>query len=181
MMRLDVSGSRYCSATSVSLEKPSDRSFSCYWQGNVVLEAYNPNPIGEYSKGKVYAVSSRNAISTEIKALFPGDIVVIDERNKADDDYITMEIQYSALIQNKKDQLEILTILNDYEKKNPTKWYRTIDSMMIEWEAHNDVYNITNWIPIGEPYERALHVSLNNSEEGWSWTDHTIGRFLSGR
>lgn len=56
-------------------------------------------------------------------------------------------------------QREILNILDAYEKANDSPWDRNkdIEHMMMEWDAHNDVYDV--WANV-----RCLHVNLDNPD-----------------
>jgi len=47
--------------------------------------------------------------------------------------------------------------------------------MIRQWDKGTVCVN-----PFDTLRERAAHVFLNNSEEGWSYWDHTAGRFLKG-
>ena len=171
----DTSGNRHCSATTISRESASDRSYSGYWQKQVALEKYNPEPIGSYDDGNVYLVTDEDDVLTD----FPGDVVVIDERGPGRNDGV--EIRYSFLITNSDAQREILVLLLDYETANPTGWNRTLESMLVEWDAHNDSHAILTLTPFTAYTERAAHVFFNNGEEGWSYWDHTVGRALTGK
>ena len=134
----------------------------------------NPEPIGNYSEGNVYLVTDKDDVHTD----FPGDIVVLDYRGPNQDDGV--EIAYSFVTKNKKHQMEILMLLYNFEQANPTGWNRSVDSMLIEWDAHNDSHSILTCTPINSLRERAAHVFFNNCEEGWSYWDHTMGRLLKG-
>ncbi|MBQ4154208.1 MAG: RHS repeat protein [Clostridia bacterium] len=175
IVRLDLTGTRYCAATSISKEQSYERRYACYWQKQVTLEKYNPKPIGSYSKGNVYLVENEDDVCSN----FPGDIVVLDQRGPDKNDGV--EIRYSFLVSDKNHQREILTLLYEFEEDNPTGWIRTVDSMMIEWDAHNDSYSILSFTPFTETRNRAAHVFFNNCEEGWSYWDHTVGRVLTGK
>ncbi len=169
IVRLDLTGARYCAATSISKERSYERRYACYWQKQVTLEKYNPKPIGRYAKGNVYLVTDPNEILTN----FSNDVIVVDNRGPKPDDNV--EIRHSFLITNQELKREILTLLYNYEQENPTGWNRTVDSMMIEWDIHNVGAFIGNYVPFcGKLYSRSIHVCFDNNSEGWSKWDHFI-------
>ena len=114
IINIDTQGTRYCAATSVSEESFYDRSYACYWQGQVVIEKDNPDPIGRYSGGNVYLVKDLRDVATN----FPGDVTVLDKRGPKDEDGVV--IRNSFVITDTKQKTEILTLLYNYEKENPT-------------------------------------------------------------
>jgi hypothetical protein len=61
-------------------------------------------------------------------------ILVEDERKGEDPN---MKIRASCNICSAEDRNEILEILMEYEKRYPSKWDRTIESMRLEWLMHN--------------------------------------------
>ena len=100
---MDDLGLRYCSATSVSQEEEYDRFVSLWWQKKVVLSKNNPPSIGSYSEGEIYLVKDQS----EVIATFPGDVIVIDERESTYDDGSpkhNVKILYSARINDPDDQ-----------------------------------------------------------------------------
>ena len=44
---------------------------------------------------------------------------------------------------------------------------RTIDSMLIEWDAHNDIHFFTH-------HERVAHTDFDKNDEGTSYLDYWI-------
>lgn len=51
-----------------------------------------------------------------------------------------MKICDSYRIKSTEDMFNILAILLEYEKQNPTEWSRTLEGLQIEWVAHNISY-----------------------------------------
>ena len=66
------------------------------------------------------------------------DVLIVDERDSNEN----VKIIDSYKITDKDIQNDILCIIEDYEKRYPSKWERSIESMRTEWQAHNDFYNI---------------------------------------
>lgn len=65
------------------------------------------------------------------------NVVAYDKRHGTDNPNI--QIINSYYIKDKAEQKEILTLLLEYDASNPAEvpWSRTLDSMIIEWDAHN--------------------------------------------
>lgn len=66
------------------------------------------------------------------------DILVVDERLINNN----MKIISSHRIDDKDIQNSILYVIDEYEKEHPTTWDRSIESMRIEWHAHNFFYKL---------------------------------------
>ena len=160
VLNCDVSGMRHCAATTVEKEFWYDRYYSCFWQEQVLLEKYNPEPIGKTDNGNVYLVEDLSDVRTD----FPGDIIIKDGRNKKK---MFVQIQNSALIQEEAIQRQVLSLLDEWERKNPTKWERNtdIEDMLVEWDAHNDIYNFWH-------NSRCLHVDIDNADKGVSYGEY---------
>ena len=54
-----------------------------------------------------------------------------------------MEIYNSYEFRNRDEMMDILEVLQEYERRYPTNWYRTNPSMMNEWRIHNILYDIS--------------------------------------
>ena len=101
----------------------------------------------------------------------PYNIYIIDKRNS---DNPNIRIQNSYQIRNKKEMLEILKILLEYENQYPTDWYRTIESMKNEWISHNIGYIL------GLETARTEEVDLdNNDEENYQNLPNIINTLLN--
>ena len=170
ILYIDLSGARYCEATSVNKENSYNRYVSSNWQRKICLEKYNPEPIDILDNGgKVYFVEDKN----DVLVTFSNDVVIEDKRNTSKREVI---IYNSALINDKAIQQEIVTVLFEYEKSNQTGWTRTVDSMMIEWEVHNIGYKITNLIPVESWYRSCCDVNFDSESEGLSSWEMIIKR-----
>lgn len=86
-----------------------------------------------------------------------GIILVEDQRNSLKDP--NMKIYRSCNICTREDRNNILEVLQEYERENPTPWDRSIESMRLEWLMHNLSYQFS--------YEqnRTEDVDLNNNDE----------------
>lgn len=128
------------------------------------------DPIGKTERGNVYIVPSEEEADDIVT--FPGDVVVVDQRDKAGDDS-NIKILYSAFISEKEVQLEILNVLDEYEQSNPTAWDRSIESMSKEWDYHNWGFFVSNFIPFSNKFfDKGIHVDLDNGSEGFTFWEH---------
>lgn len=108
----------------------------------------------DYSNGKVYISSLKR-----IRSIYNEDstnIYIIDQRNIKDSN---IEILDSYKISSKHEMEEIINILLEYERINPSSWDRSYDSLLNEWLVHNICYQF-NYDEIS-----TKHVDLNNSDE----------------
>lgn len=65
-------------------------------------------------------------------------ILVEDQRHSSDPN---MKIYASCSICSREDRNDILEILQEYERRDPSEWDRSIESMRLEWLMHNISYN----------------------------------------
>ncbi len=107
-----------------------------------------------YSKGKIY-IGNKEYLNS-LKCINENDILVEDLRDSKDPDF---KIHNSYLVTDRNIRNEILTILLEYEQRYPSNWDRTIESMRLEWLAHNLSY-IFNY-----ELHRTADVDLNNEDE----------------
>lgn len=84
------------------------------------------------------------------------DILVLDQRIADDPNMI---IYNSYRIQNEETRNAILEILAEYERRYPTEWQRTIESMRKEWKIHNLCYYLSYEI------DHTKDVDFNNNDE----------------
>ena len=154
---MDLSGNRYCAATSVSNERFYERFISCDWQRIIALSKHNPTPIGRTDQGDVYLVKNED----EIKATFPGDVVVIDYREQMNSG---VQIRNSVLVNDENIQRQVLMLLDQYERENPTSWHRNEDikDILIEWNAHNDIFLFRTNVS-------CQHVDIDNNDRGTTY------------
>lgn len=107
-----------------------------------------------YGKGLVYIGDM--TFLDNLDEVKDDDILILDERIGNDPN---MKILSSYIIKNRKDKKEILKILSLYEKKSPSEWNRSYESMMVEWEMHNLLHSL------GYRINRTTDVDLNNNDE----------------
>ena len=100
------------------------------------------------------------------------DIVVVDKRTEEEP---AMQVRDSYKINNTAYQEQICQALFDYNTNNPVApaWYRTVDSMLIEWRAHNAGYALHPVVGLFKENakERLSHVDFDNKAEGLSYWD----------
>ena len=84
------------------------------------------------------------------------DIYIIDDRKSLNPD---MAICDSHKIRDKKFMNEIIDLLLEYEKENPSNWNRTKESMINEWIMHNISYDLDF------KRESTERVDLDNKDE----------------
>ena len=88
-------------------------------------------------------------------------VKVLDARNNSN---ANIRVVDSYRINSEYDRLYIVDRLLEYNEQHHSdySWNRTRDSLLIEWEAHNDIYDFHN-------NERCKHVDFDNSDEGVSY------------
>ena len=107
-----------------------------------------------YSNGRVFI--GNEGYLKGLTGLSKGDILVEDLRDRSDPDF---KIYDSYRIIDANQRNEILQILSKYEEYYPSNWNRTLESMSIEWFAHNMSYFFYY-----QPH-RTTDVDLNNDDE----------------
>lgn len=108
-----------------------------------------------YSLGKVY-ICFKDDFDMYQQLLQDDDILVVDNRNSDNPD---MCIYNSCKITDAKVIMEVLLILEEYEKRYPSYWNRTLSSMYNEWVIHNICYSLSYRT------ESTEHVDLDNEDE----------------
>jgi hypothetical protein len=123
---------------------------------NPTYTIYNEEdgPFASYSDGYVY-IGDKEYLNS-LHDITSKDILVLDERDNKDPN---MTILNSCNITDKEKRNEILEILCYYEEIYPTKWDRSIESMRLEWFAHNFSYYVNY------KTNDAKSVDLNNEDE----------------
>ena len=86
-----------------------------------------------------------------------GDILIEDQRYSLLDP--NMKIYSSYEIVDKESRNDIIEVIQEYEKKYPSTWNRTKDSMRLEWFLHNIFYDF------GYQRNRTTNVDLDNEDE----------------
>ena len=135
----DPFGERYISSTTVRNEDIYERGDSCSYQRYASLKKYNPKPIGTYSGGDIYFVSSKDRYPTT----WNNDVVIIDDRNNIDNP--SVQIVKSCLITEKEDMYTILNCLSENDKHNPENCSRgaDVECMFEEWDYHNYAFKLS--------------------------------------
>ena len=115
----------------------------------------NEDAFAECSCGKIYIGDIHFLESIPL-----GDnmILVEDERHSKKDP--NMKIYYSCGICTPKDRNDVIEVLQEYERQDPSDWDRTTESMRLEWLMHNLSYRF-DYQP-----GRTESVDLNNKDEG---------------
>ena len=100
------------------------------------------------------------------------NVVVFDNRYSSNNP--SMQIFNSYKITDEKVKIDILNALLTYDEEHPSEceWGRSVDSMKIEWDAHNDIYSIY-------ANERCQHVDLDHNDEGVTYLDFYLRAFMS--
>ena len=120
----------------------------------IIEEIDNPNYIGSCFEGNVFFGSKREMkrlIDQGIEGIF-----VIDERNDKDPN---VQIIDSYNIRDRRTMKDVLAIIKQYDDAHPSKWSRTINSMINEWWLHNLCYDTDYYIC------NTKDVDLNNADE----------------
>lgn len=123
----------------------------------------------EYSKGKVY-ISNYDTIS-KIYDEKSSDVYIIDQRNIQDSN---IEIMDSYKIKSKQQMEEIINIILEYDRINPSLWNRSYYSLLNEWQIHNICY-LFNYDEIS-----TRHVDLDNEDET-KYNSKELTRFLGNK
>ncbi len=110
---------------------------------------------GTYSLGKVY-IGNHKFIYDLIGKVEDNDILIVDIRNSDDPD---MQVLSSFEVNDPIIQSEIISIMMNYEKRNPSNWERSSRSMKVEWFVHNFLYDVN--------YQKShtTDVDFNNKDE----------------
>lgn len=136
---------------------------------DISFKSNNKIYYSEYSNGNVYISTIGN-----IKNIYDfdsNDVYIIDQR------YIknsNMEVIDSYKIQSKKEMEEIINILLEYEKLYPSKWDRSFNSLLNEWQVHNICY-FFNY-----DEESTQHVDLDNEDEN-KYNSNILSRILGNK
>ena len=140
-----------------SYEREYELSYHVYYENTYPLDKYPEEciPFGSYSKGDVY-IGDEEYIELAKGYAKEDDVLIIMGEQNGDPNATILS---SHEIKDKEDRNDILHILKAYDYNNPSEWERTIESMRVEWEIHNMLYNL------GIERERTQDVDLDNSEE----------------
>lgn len=133
-------------------------------EGNMYTYSYfYTNEDMSKTQGKVFILKVENSFETdEIGKIADGilikehEYVVIDYRNHPD---ANMQVRNSHKATYEAERQCVISILADYEERDPSLWERSVLSMKNEWFWHNSAYEADY------ESERAKHVDLNNKDE----------------
>lgn len=86
-----------------------------------------------------------------------------------------MKILDSFRITDKSIQEEVLKIIIKYTEDYPStyEWDRNLESLVIEWDAHNKLYDVSK-------HTRLKDVDLDNAQEGYGYLDFVWLAFKEG-
>ena len=115
--------------------------------------------IGTTSSGKNVYVGSDGDYAASSNS-----VKVVDSRKQDDPNIKIIE---SFRVNERTEMIEISSMLLAYNDENPSipSWNRTLNSMVIEWDIHNKVYDM------GYARDSTADVDLNNKDEGKGWLD----------
>ena len=108
-----------------------------------------------YKEGYVYIGNEEEYLQVQDE-LGENDVFVLDQRRSNDSN---MKVYDSYRVAHSSDQESILKILLFYENLYPSKWNRSLESMKLEWEVHNVLYQVKY------ERERTKDVDFNNADE----------------
>lgn len=116
----------YCCQINASIER--DRNYS------YELSSAESESFASYGKYNLYFGSEKDLNCYMDN---PCNICIVDGRFGKNPNF---RICDSFRITNDEDMFNILAVLLEYEKENPSDWNRTIEGLQIEWVAHNMSY-----------------------------------------
>lgn len=136
--------------TTIINEKLKNKSSNIYFDESID----NPYYIGTCDTGNVYFASKEEM--KYLRASNVDGILIIDDRADADPN---IRILDSHKIKSTQAMKDVLNIVKQYDDKNPSKWSRTMKSMINEWWIHNVCYAYNYYAG------NAGDVDLNNDDE----------------
>ena len=137
-----------------------------------------PSPVIEKSETSVgLAIIVDGSIIDENTAAFYSnlrDIVIIRDLRSCNHECLgdcnpNMQIVNSYKFQETSQQKELLNYLLEYNNRVSSlhAWGRTIDSLMIEWDAHNFLFGLSN-------HPRVAHTDFDKNDEGTTWFEFML-------
>ncbi len=121
---------------------------------NTSYEYQSEDPYAYFRNGKIY-ICDQETID-RIRDDSTHDLYVIDQRDNRDPN---MRICNSYEVINPVDMYKLLKILLRYESEHPSRWNRSLITMILEWLAHDASYYC------GVETTRTAEVDLNNEDE----------------
>lgn len=96
-------------------------------------------PINAYSIDYIETIDNNTIHITDNYKINDNEILIIDDRKNLNN----IQIVNSYKIKDKDLQIKIIDTILKYNKKYPNNnWIRTSNSMYMEWQLHNFIYNI---------------------------------------
>lgn len=118
------------------------------------VPSYLSKPYATYSMGNIY-IGNKEYLQG-LSNLSKYDILIEDQRTNKNPN---MRIYDSYTVYDPNVRREILEVICNYEKEDPSEWERSIPSMESEWYFHNVSY----FLSIQK--ERTKDVDLDNDAE----------------
>ena len=157
----------YCGNNPVNRVDPNGEG----WLGVVVLVVFLVFTLTSCSSSKVVEEITEESINlysdTEGKRQ-EGKINVKfspDNKDSQGNSNPSFQIENSADICNIEQQKFILNYIMESEFYDQDVYGRTIDSMLIEWDAHNELYSVYK-------HNRLKHTDFDKNSEGWTKKDY---------
>ena len=107
-----------------------------------------------YEDGNIY-IGDEEYINS-LTNICENDILVVDERNSTDPNFKIID---SYRIKDKDIRNDIICAICDYNNEYPCNYYRSIESMRLEWFVHNIAYHLNYEV------DRTRDVDFEISEE----------------
>ena len=96
-------------------------------------------PINAYSIDYIETIDNNTIHITDNYKVNDNEILIVDDRKNLNN----IQIVNSYKIKDKNLQIKIIDTILKYNKKYPNNnWIRTSNSMYMEWQMHNFIYNI---------------------------------------
>ena len=118
----------------------------------------------------------------EIVGKYPNNVILVYDARKSNGDNPNMQIWNSYLIEDENMQRAILEVLTQHDKAYPSShvWGRTVDSMLDEWDAHNDIYQLAKYISY-DYANRVAHTDFDYNDKNktyWQYWKKAIKEAL---
>ena len=169
VMNVDYSGDRY---TMVAFDEDTGGLGVTNTVGGCVGTTARNHPIKVYNTDNFTIVIVNGSIVSydyyvdNYPNRYSGCILVYDDRHTSKDNP-NIQIYNSYQITKLEHKIEILKVLQEYDRNNPSSisWDRSLNSLRIEWSMHNILYFLY-------PTDRLAHTDFDKNNEGWSRIDY---------
>ena len=121
---------------------------------NTNYEILDSTAYARYDDGYIY-IGDEDYIDS-LTDICENDILVIDQRNSTDPNFKIID---SYRITDKDIRNDIISVICDYNMEYPCDYYRSVESMRLEWFMHNVSYNLNYEV------DRTRDVDFEISEE----------------